>query len=75
MLKLLKTFGGTFTELADSKKAVVVGAVLAIGGVLVYTGKMPMTDWKEMATWLIGIWTGGQAVQDFAKAKNGGGAS
>lgn len=72
MLKMLKAFGSTFTELADSKKAVVVGLVLAIGGALVYTGKMPMGDWKEMATWLIGIWTGGQAVQDFARAKNGG---
>lgn len=74
MLTLLKTFGSTFKELADSKKAVVVGLVLAIGGALVYTGKMPMADWKEMATWLIGIWTGGQAAQDFARAKNGGAA-
>lgn len=61
MLQVLK-------DLASSEKAVVSLAVLIGFTVLTAMGQMAVADYRESALYVLGIYTGGKALQGAASA-------
>jgi hypothetical protein len=55
-------------NLFASEKGLLAVIILVIMGVLAGLGKMPVAEFKEAALWILGIYTGGKAIQGGAAA-------
>lgn len=65
MLTALKQ---VITNLIGSEKAIAAFIVLLAATIFTFTGKMSMSEWKEIALWVLGIYTAGKSVQGAAAA-------
>jgi len=65
MLTALKQ---VITNFIGSEKAMAAFLVLIAASVFTFTGKMSIAEWKEIALWVLGIYTAGKTVQGAAAA-------
>ena len=65
MLTALKQ---VITNFIGSEKAVAAFIVLLAASIFTFTGKMSISEWKEIALWVLGIYTAGKSVQGAAAA-------
>jgi len=63
MLAALKQ---VITNFIGSEKAVAAFIVLIAASIFTFTGKMSVPEWKELALWVLGIYTAGKSIQGAA---------
>jgi hypothetical protein len=65
---MLTTLKQVITNFLGSEKAMAAFVVLIAATIFTFTGKMSIAEWKEIALWVLGIYTAGKTVQGAASA-------